>query len=92
MNGLFDVARPTLNQDHGRRGLIALAQTCRAMRDVCQPILFSRLDINSLNKLRGITARDDNGDEEVETDEESTRRVELCGAVRCGLATCSPAG
>lgn len=82
MKGLFDFYHTPLDEDDGRRGLIALSQTCQAMRDVCQPILFSRLEVDSIDKFRAITARDENGDKETETEEERRRRVELCGAVR----------
>ena len=52
------------------------------MRDVCQPILFSRLDIDSIENLRGLTDTVFYLDGWSEREEAKTRRIELCGAVR----------
>ncbi|KAL7414498.1 hypothetical protein BDY24DRAFT_385412 [Mrakia frigida] len=85
-NGLFDAPRPALADDPGRRGLMALSLTCRALRDLAQSVLFSRVELGSLTTLKSLAGRVGTlgGKEETEEEEkeEEERRKELCAGIR----------
>lgn len=65
---------------------MALSLTCRALRDLAQSVLFSRVEVGSLTTLRALAGRVGTlgGKEEMEEEEkeEEERRKELCAGIR----------